>query len=127
MENRVRRCSMPASTGCAVGSFAPTSWNGAASFRPRAFTSGARRAGNSPTTSRGRTAHYSCWRASGRNPNTKGDRRIAFAIVTDEPNELVAPYHDRMPLALADDKVRDWLDLARDEPLREPLLLDVGQ
>jgi putative SOS response-associated peptidase YedK len=34
----------------------------------------------------------------------KGDSRIAFAILTDEPNELVASYHDRMPLALADDK-----------------------
>jgi putative SOS response-associated peptidase YedK len=33
-----------------------------------------------------------------------GDSRIAFAILTDEPNELVASYHDRMPLALADDK-----------------------
>jgi hypothetical protein len=29
----------------------------------------------------------------------KGDRRVAFAILTDEPNELVADYHDRMPLA----------------------------
>jgi putative SOS response-associated peptidase YedK len=36
----------------------------------------------------------------------KDDRRIAFAILTDEPNELVASYHDRMPLALADDKWR---------------------
>ena len=35
----------------------------------------------------------------------KGDRRTAFAILTDEPNELVAGYHDRMPLALADDKI----------------------
>ena len=35
----------------------------------------------------------------------KGDSRVAFAILTDEPNELVASYHDRMPLALADDKV----------------------
>ena len=57
----------------------------------------------------------------------KGDRRIAFAILTDEPNELVAPYHDRMPLALADDKLRFWLDLAVDEPLREKLLLDLGE
>ncbi len=28
----------------------------------------------------------------------KGDRRIAFAILTDEPNGLIEPYHDRMPL-----------------------------
>ena len=42
----------------------------------------------------------------------KGDSRVAFAILTDEPNELVASYHDRMPLALADDKVDAWLDLS---------------
>src|SRR4051812_4931348 len=55
----------------------------------------------------------------------KGDKRIAFAILTDEPNELVAPYHDRMPLALADDKVDTWLELARPDPLQDDLLLDL--
>jgi len=34
----------------------------------------------------------------------------AFVPPSDEPNELVASYHDRMPLALADDKVELWLD-----------------
>lgn len=43
----------------------------------------------------------------------KGDRRVAFAILTDEPNALVAPYHDRMPLALADDQIECWLDLSQ--------------
>ena len=57
----------------------------------------------------------------------KGDGRIAFAILTDEPNELVAPYHDRMPLALADDKVTIWFDLAVTEPLQENLLLDLAE
>lgn len=38
----------------------------------------------------------------------KGDRRAAFAILTDEPNALIAPYHDRMPYALADDAVDAW-------------------
>jgi putative SOS response-associated peptidase YedK len=33
----------------------------------------------------------------------------SFAILTDEPNELVAPYHDRMPVVLADPE--RWLDL----------------
>jgi putative SOS response-associated peptidase YedK len=47
----------------------------------------------------------------------KGDKRTAFAILTEEPNELVAPYHDRMPLALADDRVPAWLDLANETPL----------
>jgi putative SOS response-associated peptidase YedK len=55
----------------------------------------------------------------------KADRRIAFAILTDEPNKLVAPYPDRMPLALADDKVEVWLDLGRPDPLAEDLLLDL--
>ena len=32
----------------------------------------------------------------------------SFAILTDEPNELVAPYHDRMPVVI-DDPER-WLD-----------------
>ena len=57
----------------------------------------------------------------------KGDSRVAFAILTDEPNELVASYHDRMPLALADEKVDAWLDLANEAPLDENLLLDLDQ
>jgi len=57
----------------------------------------------------------------------KGDKRPAFAILTEEPNELVASYHDRMPLALADDKVVLWLDLSRDSPLDENLLLDLNE
>jgi putative SOS response-associated peptidase YedK len=43
----------------------------------------------------------------------KGDVVPSFAIVTDEPNELVAPYHDRMPVVL--DDVEEWLD--SDKPL----------
>jgi putative SOS response-associated peptidase YedK len=57
----------------------------------------------------------------------KGDRRIAFAILTEEPNELVAPYHDRMPLTLADDKIALWLDLAQATPLEHELLLDLTE
>jgi putative SOS response-associated peptidase YedK len=57
----------------------------------------------------------------------KGDKRPAFAILTQEPNELVASYHDRMPLALADDKVALWLDLSRETPLGENLLLDLKE
>ena len=57
----------------------------------------------------------------------KGDSRIAFAILTDEPNELVASYHDRMPLALADDKVVAWLDLSNESSLDENLLLDLSE
>src|SRR3954466_7143560 len=57
----------------------------------------------------------------------KGDRRIAFAILTDEPNKLVASYHDRMPLALTDDTVADRLDLAQKDLLSRPLLLDLNE
>ena len=57
----------------------------------------------------------------------KGDSRVAFAILTDEPNELVASYHDRMPLSLADDKVAVWLDLANELPLGGNLLLDLKE
>ena len=57
----------------------------------------------------------------------KGDRRIAFAIATEEPNELVASYHDRMPLALADEKVALWLDLAQESPLEQDLLLNLKE
>jgi putative SOS response-associated peptidase YedK len=56
----------------------------------------------------------------------KGDKRVGFAIITDEPNSLIAPYHDRMPLALADDMVAAWLDLSLEAPLDRPLLLDLG-
>ena len=57
----------------------------------------------------------------------KGDKRAAFAILTEEPNELVASYHDRMPLALADDKVAFWLDLSQELPLDQNLLLDLTE
>jgi putative SOS response-associated peptidase YedK len=57
----------------------------------------------------------------------KGDRRIAFAILTEAPNDLVAPYHDRMPLTLADDKIALWLDLKQGAPLEHELLLDLAE
>src|SRR5215813_11132939 len=41
--------------------------------------------------------------------DVKGEAVPSFAILTDEPNELVAPYHDRMPVVLGD--VERWLNL----------------
>ena len=38
----------------------------------------------------------------------KGDTIPSFAILTDEPNELVAPFHDRMPVVLDDPEA--WLE-----------------
>src|SRR4051812_34284622 len=55
----------------------------------------------------------------------RGDKRVAFAILTDEPNELIAPCHDRIPLVLADDMVPAWLDLSQASILDQPLLLDL--
>jgi hypothetical protein len=34
--------------------------------------------------------------------DVKSEAVPSFAILTDEPNELVAPYHDRMPVVLGD-------------------------
>jgi putative SOS response-associated peptidase YedK len=47
--------------------------------------------------------------------DVKGDTVPSFAILTDEPNALVAPYHDRMPVVL--ERVEPWLNL--DTPLGE--------
>jgi putative SOS response-associated peptidase YedK len=47
---------------------------------------------------------------------------VALALGGDSPL-----YHDRMPLALADDKVATWIDLVVDEPLRGNLLLDLAE
>ena len=38
----------------------------------------------------------------------KGDTVPSFAILTDEPNELVAPFHDRMAVVLDDPEA--WLE-----------------
>lgn len=46
--------------------------------------------------------------------DVKGDKVPSFAILTDEPNELVAPYHDRMPV-IVDDPM-PWLG-EQDDPL----------
>jgi putative SOS response-associated peptidase YedK len=41
--------------------------------------------------------------------DVKGEAVPSLAILTDEPNELVAPYHDRMPVVLGD--LERWLNL----------------
>lgn len=40
------------------------------------------------------------------------EKIFSFSILTGEPNELVAPFHDRMPLATSDPL--HWLDLSQD-------------
>jgi hypothetical protein len=79
------------------------------------FNGGSNRAG------RGR-AHYSQGCRS-----LKGEAVPSFAILTDEPNELVAPYHDRMPLVLGD--VERWLNLDTTlddvDPVRNPKICNL--
>ena len=53
-------------------------------------------------------------------PGPQGDERDdrwlrTCAIVTGEPNELVAPIHDRMPVVLPESAWATWLDPANDD------------
>ena len=34
---------------------------------------------------------------------------ISFAIITTSANESMAPFHDRMPLIIKKDEVKEWL------------------
>ena len=47
---------------------------------------------------------WDMWRSSG------GDRVGSCTIVTTEPNELIAPVHNRMPVILTGDACALWLD-----------------
>lgn len=44
---------------------------------------------------------------------------ISFAIITTSANESMAPFHDRMPLMIKKDEVKDWL---RDSSCTKDLL-----
>ena len=39
-----------------------------------------------------------------------------FTILTCEPNDLLAQYHDRMPVMLEAQSARDWLDESESGP-----------
>jgi putative SOS response-associated peptidase YedK len=47
---------------------------------------------------------------------------LSFTIITSKPNELVRPYHDRMPLVLRPDAYAAWLDPAVDAAAAHALL-----
>ena len=54
-----------------------------------------------------------------------GKRVESFTIITTEPNELVRPVHNRMPVILRPDAEEQWLDISRTafskaRPLLEP-------
>ena len=46
-----------------------------------------------------------------------------FTIITTQPNGLVSPVHDRMPVILTGDAVDEWLDPNEDDPERLLALL----
>lgn len=52
-----------------------------------------------------------------------GSSVLSAAIVTTEPNELLAPLHDRMPVILAPESLALWLDPAPQPPARLQSLL----
>jgi putative SOS response-associated peptidase YedK len=117
---------MRAPMECAKGSFASISGRSAALSRLKVSMNGGLKAASTYYFSRkdGKPLMLAgIWQVA----EYKGDKRTAFAILTEEPNELVAPYLDRMPLALADDKVAAWLDLANETPLDDNLLLDLSE
>ena len=58
------------------------------------------------------------WRGPG------GEHVVSFTILTTEPNELVRPLHDRMPVILPAEHFERWLDPElRDVEALEPLLV----
>jgi putative SOS response-associated peptidase YedK len=113
--------------GCEKASFARICKSSAALSRRRDFTNGAKKSASSPYYFSRKDGKPLMLAGIWQEAEYKGDKRIAFAILTDEPNGLVASYHDRMPLALAEDKVAAWLDLTNEAPLNEDLLLDLGE
>ncbi len=54
----------------------------------------------------------------------EGDSIETFAILTTEPNELLAPVHNRMPVVLAPKEVGTWLDPTIEDPAKLTPLLD---
>jgi putative SOS response-associated peptidase YedK len=42
-----------------------------------------------------------------------GKRVESFTIITTEPNELVRPVHNRMPVILRQEDEEQWLDVSR--------------
>ncbi len=59
-----------------------------------------------------------------------GKRVESFTIVTTEPNELVRPFHNRMPVILRPEEEEHWLDaprtpFAKAQSLLKPLPADL--
>jgi putative SOS response-associated peptidase YedK len=52
-----------------------------------------------------------------------GKRVESFTIITTEPNELVQPVHNRMPVILRPEDEEQWLDVSRISFAKAQLLL----
>ncbi len=63
---------------------------------------------------------WSTWK----DPDT-GERLRTCTIITGEPNDLVAPIHDRMPVVLPEAAWAAWLDRDNDDPAAAAELLGV--
>ena len=50
-----------------------------------------------------------------------------FLIVTTEPNEVVAPFHDRMPAVMREEDLEDWLRLPAEEAFRRVLPFEASE
>jgi putative SOS response-associated peptidase YedK len=53
----------------------------------------------------------------------EGEQLLSFTIVTGEPNELVAPVHNRMPVILDRAALDAWLDPEADDGLIRSMLV----
>jgi putative SOS response-associated peptidase YedK len=60
---------------------------------------------------------YEYWR------NASGDLLRTCTIITTEPNELIAPFHDRMPVMLRKPELECWLDCASEDLVEAERLL----
>ena len=52
-----------------------------------------------------------------------GKRVESFTIITTEPNELVRPIHNRMPVILQSEDEEQWLDASRAPLIKAKSLL----
>jgi len=50
--------------------------------------------------------------------SSDGEIIHSFSIITTEPNELMAPIHDRMPVILLPENEKKWLDEPNEEVLK---------
>ena len=46
----------------------------------------------------------------------EGDELRTACILTTEPNEIVKPIHDRMPVIISEDQISTWLDQDEVQP-----------